>query len=186
MESTVNHITPTDWKFDINRLVRDVTSLLGNHSFNSNNPPNQISLTSRPSASVPIHDGVGSLYDFEKQEFFATESEFTVFNKEFKGTYLEHIYDTINAVDKLGRVRLMRLPPRRCYSLHRDTEVRYHMAITTNESCFIMYKGIPAYHIPADGIVYRMDASEYHTALNSDKSDDRIHLVFNSTSRIKR
>ena len=186
MEGNMNHITPTDWKFDIGRLHDEVIDLMQYINFDINNSPNQICLTSRPDARTPLYDGAGSLYDFEKKRFFATESEFIILNREFEGTYLEEIYNTINTVDKLGRARLLTLQPRNCYSFHRDTEIRYHMAIKTNKSCFIMYEDVPPYHIPADGVVYRVDALYHHTALNAHKIEDRIHLVFNSTTRIKR
>lgn len=182
----MSHITPTEWKFDMDRLYDEVIAITEYLSFDINNSPNQICLTSRPNARTPIYDGVGSLYDFEKKRFVAKESDFTVFNREFEGTYLEEVYNTINAVDSLGRVRLLRLQSRNCYSFHKDTEFRYHMAIKTNTSCFIMYEDAPPYHIPADGIVYRMDATRHHTALNAHKTEDRIHLVLNSTTRVKR
>jgi len=176
----MEYITPTDWKFDIGRLQDEVNHLLQHLSFDTHHIKNQLSVTSRPNSPIPIYDGVGSLWHRDNQCYIAKECEFTEVNEEFRGTYLEHIYDTIRATTPLGRVRLLRIQPGRCYSFHSDTEARFHLAVKTNDSAFIIYRDVPPYHIPADGIVYSMNATHKHTALNGDRTgQDRIHLVFN-------
>ena len=176
----MEYIKPTIWKFDIHRLQTEVADLLKRLSFDDNHAKNQISLTSRKGAETPIYDGVGSLWNRDKQCRIAEESEFTEFNDEFAGTYLEQIYNTINSEVRLGRVRLLRLQPGRCYSFHTDTETRYHLAVQTNKLSVILYRDAVPYHVPADGIVYHMDAKHQHTALNGTRDgQNRIHVVFN-------
>ena len=172
----MEYITPTDWKFDIGRLQDEVANLLQSISFDTHYTKNQIAFNSRPNASVPLYDGVGRIDD-------SGGGSFSEVNVVFHGTYLEHIYHTLKTKIPVGRVRLLRLQSGKCYSFHSDASIRYHMAIQTNEGSFIVYNGVPPYHIPADGVVYRMDATQHHTALNGDSAgQDRIHVVFNVES----
>jgi hypothetical protein len=89
----------------------------------------------------------------------------------------EEIYKTFP--HKIGRMRLMKMGPKKCYWLHNDPGlIRYHFAVVTNPGAFILYEKGNHYHIPADGYAYEMDANTNHTALNSGR-EDRIHLVLN-------
>jgi hypothetical protein len=170
----VEYITPTEWKFDIGMLQDEIDHLLQDISFDTHHIKDQIAIISRPNALVPLYDGVGKFND-------NAGNTFSEVNEVFRGTYLEHIYHTLKTKIPMGRVRLLRVRPGRCYSFHSDTNIRYHLAIQTNDAAFIVYKGVPPYHIPADGVVYRMDAIPKHTAINgSGTGQDRIHVVFNT------
>ena len=106
-----------------------------------------------------------------------TEADFTELNEPFRGTAVEELLDSIPW--QLGRVRLMILPPKTCYSFHFDTTTRLHYAITTNPDCFLVERQqerANLFHVPADGWVYRMDTRLVHNAMNC-SNKPRLHLV---------
>ena len=130
-----------------------------------------ISVTSRPDAEVPIHDHNGWLPEGVR------EGDFSVVNQEFRGTVIEELLHSLPF--QFGRTRLVRMAPKACLSIHWDTCKRYHYAIETNPSCFLVEVHDTQgtfHHIPADGYVYEMDARMTHTAMNASKKP-RIHLV---------
>lgn len=162
---TIYHRTSV--QFDIARLQADlekVSPLLDR----------QLCLTSRPGAAQPLSDGVGW--------YEGSETDFTVFNEEFRGTIFEEFYETVPY--HLGRVRLMRMPPRSCYSFHQDKEPRLHIAIQTHENAYLLVDddtGLRSWKIkiPSNGAVYWVNTQRTHTAMNTDANRYRVHLVAN-------
>ena len=139
-------------------------------------PPGQICITQRPGEKDPLRDGAGSLWLKDDQKFRAKETEFTMISHIFEHTYIAEIIRTLPM--NFGRVRIINLKPRAVYSFHKDMEMRYHIALTTNPNAWIIYRDKPPYHIPADSHLYSMDATKRHTALNVG-TESRVHLVFN-------
>ncbi len=134
----------------------------------------QLCLTSRPGASVPLRDGVG-WYD-------GSETDFSIFNEAFRGTIFEEFYE--NVPYRLGRVRLMMMPPRTSYSYHADKEPRLHVAIETNPNAYLLVDDDSGHRswkikVPANGGTYWVDTRRTHTAINTDAALERIHLVAN-------
>jgi len=92
----------------------------------------------------------------------------------------------INLIDKLKyktkRIRLMRMKPRSCYSLHYDYHKRLHWALITFPECHMSFRDekdlgmFSGFHIPADGYAYLTDTLKYHTAINP-TLNYRYHLV---------
>lgn len=142
----------------------------------------QIGLTCRESILPSVEDGVGSLYNFEAQSWFARERDFKVFLPEFRDTYLHEIYLRLQdeTRNRIGRVRLMNLAPKACYSLHRDPTVRYHIAIETNPQAFLIFAQGGLRHLPEDGFCYRVDTRNVHSAMNGGATE-RIHLVLSES-----
>jgi hypothetical protein len=138
----------------------------------------QLSLTVRSESNPSVDDGVGSLYDFKASRWLGREKDFCHFHPEFKGTYFHEIYLRLqkNTQGKIGRVRVMLLPPKACYSIHQDPTVRYHLVLTTNPQAFLIFPERGLIHIPADGNIYWVDTRLAHTAMNGG-DDDRFHLV---------
>ena len=145
---------------------------------------NQIGLSHRnPPQKDVWKDCTGSLYDREKGIELVTEFEFTELNKQIP-EYLKHILEQLATIEniKLGRVRFMRLQRHQGLSVHKDTSIRYHLALETNQYSYIAQgldqSGIRAvcHHIPADGYFYKVDTTKEHFVYNGGKTD-RIHLV---------
>jgi hypothetical protein len=166
----------TSWEFIVPLALKEVRQILAKHKTNNG----QLSLTHSPEATTEeqkLYGATGSLYDYDTGKFIANESDFTVFNSEFEGTYLHEIYRTIGCV---GRMRIMSMQGPTAYTIHRDVTTRYHLALQTNEQCmFIFPTQKQQIYIPADGNVYEVDTKEYHTFLNGSRST-RIHLVMDN------
>jgi hypothetical protein len=75
-----------------------------------------------------------------------------------------------------GRIRLLSLPPKSCYSYHKDgeNEWRLHIPLQTNKHSFLVIDN-QTWHLPV-GYAYMINTSDYHTAMNCGTST-RVHLV---------
>lgn len=95
------------------------------------------------------------------------------------------IMEDVDSVFNCGRVRFLALPPRKCYSYHKDTEQwRLHLPIRTNTGALMVVDSV-AIHMQA-GHWYLLNTSKYHSAMNGDKNpeaESRLHLVFNLLGR---
>jgi hypothetical protein len=132
---------------------------------------NQISVTARHGAVEPLYDAVGWIPDD------VAEADYSEITAPFIGTAFERFLKDLPFA--YGRTRLMRMRPKSCLSIHADPTRRYHMALITNPDCYIVgvSGGEGSFHqIPADGVLYEMDAHRTHTAMNSGNKD-RFHLV---------
>ena len=100
------------------------------------------------------------------------ESDFTVLNIPEDWETARYINDT-----GMTRTRLMVMPPKSCYSFHFDPKPRIHLAIKTNDWCFLSDEKMKLFHIPADGYPYYFDAQTVHSAMNFVAVEERIHIV---------
>lgn len=74
-----------------------------------------------------------------------------------------------------GRIRIMRCPPHRCYSWHRDLTPRLHIPlITTRKSMLVVENEVK--HL-TKGNLWWVDTRVYHTAFNGSEAD-RYHIVY--------
>lgn len=81
-------------------------------------------------------------------------------------------------VNERGRVRLLRVNPRSCYSFHFDPHpYRVHIPLITNSGSFMSVWG-KLWHLKL-GYAYRVRVQEEHTAINTG-STERVHLVFDN------
>lgn len=103
------------------------------------------------------------------------EELYTELCPEFRGTYVEEVYNLITSKFKLGRVRFLMKPPRTCLSWHRDPEKRLHIPIITNKGCVMVIEDT-AFHMPSNGNGYITDNTKYHNFFNGSEVD-RVHLV---------
>jgi hypothetical protein len=157
-----------DIQFNVDVLEKELDAVLARYPLT--NDRRQLCLTNIPGSVDPLWDAAG------RGKYL--ETAYSHFNAEFEGTIFEEIVR--QSPFRLGRVRLMMIPPRACYSFHRDTEPRLHVALKTNENSFLMIEDGDRFeriHIPMDGHMYWVDTMKVHTAINSDAVQDRIHLV---------
>lgn len=162
-------IRQTDFHFDhaaVCGAVSKVEPLLEQHG--------QLMITSRPGMQSPLTDDRG----WTSPSLDPTE--FKVMNEEFRGTAIESLLEALPF--PFGRVRLMLMRPKTCLSIHADRGMRYHYAVTTSPDCYLIeVNGAQGtfHHIPADGYLYEMDASRYHTAMNTGHCH-RVHIVMSA------
>ena len=166
-----NLITSTNFSVDVSKLKHDASVILAEYPFNNHN---QICFQNTTD-NYDVYQGTGDSRLDHCPMYGLNEEDFTNFNPAFAGTIFEEIFETFPF--KIGRMRLMKVPAKKCYWMHNDPGmVRYHFAINTNQDCFILYRDYGHYHIPDDGVCYRMNTDEHHTAVNASR-EDRIHLV---------
>jgi hypothetical protein len=167
-----------NFNIDIEKLRSETTNLLNSVEWNIHN---QLCFLNTGDSLPDLNQGVGNIFSVGYPISGLLESDFTKFNP----NYLDSIFYEIwkNFPYPITRMRLMRVPPKRCYSMHTDGigEVRYHLAIFTNPEAYFVYKNPTSMnHIPADGKFYRVNVEPVHSAVNFSPSEDRIHLVLNA------
>jgi len=106
---------------------------------------------------------------------YIEEEKYTEICPEFKGTYVEEVYNKISKMFKIGRCRFLMKPPRSCLSWHRDPEMRLHIPIITNKGNVMVIENT-AFHMPANGSGYITDNTKYHNFFNGSEIE-RVHLV---------
>ena len=111
----------------------------------------------------------------EQREKKVDENLYTELRPEIKNTYFEKVYNKLSKHFVLGRVRILLLKPRKCLSFHRDPEPRLHIPIISQPGALMVVEDFCT-HLPADGSVYYMNTTKYHSALNGSE-ENRIHLV---------
>ena len=171
---------------DLDKLRADVNQLL---TVTSWAPLNQIGLKYRPTAVDQWGDSLGSIYDRENESDLALEHDFTEWNSQtpvYTRNIIDQLAQTLNI--KIGRVRFMLLKSKTGLTIHKDKEVRYHVAIDTNPDSYISISNISRttnedvascgvnYHLPANGYWYQIDTRHRHHVYNGGRTD-RIHLV---------
>jgi hypothetical protein len=102
------------------------------------------------------------------------ENDFGIVCDQFKGTVFQDIYNELNEIYVLGRLRLMRSKPKTCLSWHTDQSPRLHYPVKTQEGCYMVINDQVKYL--EQNKWYYTETTKPHTAFNASK-EDRIHLV---------
>lgn len=176
----------TELHFNPDKLAVDICNLvLGDVNFSH--------LTYKEIDQIAFHatrdwhwfEGTGSLYDYTQNEFTHHTSEFNKTNPILDGSYLGDAIELVRRYAKekdgvnIGRIRLMRLKPKTCYTLHQDPEeFRYHIPIFTNPKAFFVVADEIG-RMPAAGSLYKFRTNAQHTAVNA-SFHERIHIVFDT------
>lgn len=150
----------------------------------------QFILTHIPDYELPLGKnkwthGAGSLFDDAKQKWWARTADFSKLDESFDGTYTASVIEQVRAIalthgKKIGRVRVLTLAPKTCYSLHTDKEeFRFHIPLMTSGSSFFICNDLID-RMPVAGQLYKFQTNEPHTAVNAHKFEQRSHLVFDT------
>ena len=176
-----------DLKFDISKLRKDLNKILEKKGFSSPKgvshfgaiPLNQIPEDKDSTKGHNMRGVYWTIADETGKEVSRDvpidESKYTELMPEFKNTYFQEVYKSLNKKFKLGRVRLLLKEPRSTLSWHKDPEPRLHIPIITNLGCSMVIENV-AKHLPADGHVTITNNTKYHNFFNGGEQS-RIHLV---------
>lgn len=176
----MNFIEKTALTADKQKLLEDLEFVLKICPFAQTG---QLGLNYRPGSENVWYDAVGSLYDYEKKQYKANESDFTEWNKQipsYTTDIIQNLKEKFNF--KLGRVRYMRLKPKTGLSVHNDRETRFHIVLQTNPKSYVLLAedangcNVQGWHIPDDNHFYKIDTTREHFVYNGGNTD-RIHLV---------
>jgi len=148
-------------KVDIDRIIKEISKL----DFAAQLPLQGVA------GSDSSSDGMVEELDYSETEY----------NHNLYTDIMPYTYEVIKQY-LMYRSRVMKMKEKTCYSYHYDSTKRIHIPLITNWKCFLLI-GDKSYHLPADGSVYLVDTTGYHTALNGSRERfDRIHLIGNVTS----
>lgn len=161
-------------KFDAEKLL-DIYESLDNDAY-------QICFTDR-AGKHSLDDGVGSIFDYHP----CSEWDWSELNPMFHNTYLEEVYQEIKKDYIIGRARFMTMgPTNRALTYHYDSGHRLHIPIQTNPHAWFIQQDETLYNMDQLGSLYILDAYQYHSALNLDRSGSkRVHLVFSAEKNLK-
>ena len=120
-------------------------------------------------------DGMGEriITDYQQDERLF-EKDFNIVSLTFKDTVFEDLYDRLKQKHNIGRLRIMRMEPRKCLSWHKDTSTRFHIVLDTTEGNFMVIDN-EIKHMPKN-TCWKTDTRHMHTAFNSG-TKPRIHIV---------
>ncbi len=106
-----------------------------------------------PNETDPFHHGTGDWLDPITGKMTFPESHFNLLDSRVKVTCFEEIFETVasSVQEKIGRMRIMKVGAKRCYLYHADDEYRYHLAVVTNPSAFVVFEDSLPILIPTDG-----------------------------------
>lgn len=170
------------FEFDAERLLQDFMRVkkfynIHENQFNIFHRDEDLSETQR------LLEYTGSLLlEYNKTDIIVQESDFKILHYMFKDTYIAEVCEIVRNYSPylIGRVRILILNPKSCYSWHVDPDlVRYHIPIKTSKaSFFIVEDGV--FKMQEEGKLYSLISTKWHTALNAHFSKQRIHIVFNT------
>ena len=192
----IDSIVRLEPKFEVARLIASMSEIVPIVGWSRNN---QIALTiddgewERGTPFLVTSHGNATKPSREDGEIVRHDSDFKRFIMEFRATYFYHVWETMmeETDGRVCRMRLMKLDHKGCLSFHEDFCIRYHIPIVTNPRAFfwmnesgqfpiptddIRLGALTAYHLPADGSVFKVDTTRHHTVYNGGR-EPRIHLV---------
>ena len=181
---TDDFLSRTEFTADLQLMQESVAEIERRIAGRTDPVYGQLALMHRPGSPDPLHESLGTLWNYEKRDYRAEAAAFSQWNEELKGTYLYRVYLDLQKVlpFPIVRGRIMYRQPKTCYSIHNDTEPRLHFAIHTNPGAFALSfdgdKGV-THQLPADGHLYFMNALKMHTYINAGQTV-RTHLVFSA------
>ena len=174
----INPISKLDYRVDISELQETVLDFLSRYPWEKSN---QLCLlnTEDHKAGDP-YQGIGHIKEPTYGAFGYKETDFKVFHPDYKDSILGKIYYSFP--HPICRMRLLRVPAKRCYTFHSDGEAyRYHFAVISNDRAFFVYKELEKiFFIPPDGNAYKVYVNPMHTFVNTNSDFDRVHLVLDA------
>tara|TARA_B100000035_G_scaffold218035_1_gene186969 strand:- start:722 stop:1306 length:585 start_codon:yes stop_codon:yes gene_type:complete len=169
-------------------LQSELESLIDKKVVDFNKNTTQICLNTVNGKENDYEFGRGSLYyDWENKyvnddgevvvppkEIVYQESDFNVLCTQFVDTGFETVYNALQKMFDLGRVRIMKSKPKTCLSWHADDHPRVHFPMQTQEGCYMVIDDTSKHLEECKW--YYTNTILPHTAFNG-SGKDRIHLV---------
>jgi len=105
----------------------------------------------------------------------STEFEYCSIHPELVNSIFEEYINSLPC--EVFRTRIMILGPKSSYIPHKDLTPRLHIPLITNkETAFLFPDDNYMHQLNADGSVYWVDTTKYHTFVNW-SNENRIHIV---------
>lgn len=141
-------------------------------SLNWNNGVNQVMLHTQDATIVDyINGSTPAMYNKENPE-----TTYKYLQASLKNTIIEEFF---NMFPGAYRARIINVPGKWCYGMHKDYVSRAHLALKTNPNALFIFPELSKFeHIPEDRSVYLVDTTKLHSFVNC-SLQNRIHLMFN-------
>lgn len=117
---------------------------------------------------------IGQTLHVNKKSVDFQESSFTQCCDIFKNTEFEKIYKLLTDNHKVGRIRIMKIDPKKCMSWHTDSSKRIHYVLSTSSGAHLVVEDEVKF-LELNSW-YIVDTTKKHTAFNG-SMNSRIHLV---------
>lgn len=156
-----------DVDIDVDKLKESLYNIISLRSWEQN----QISLQHRHGIT-DLTDGIGSLW---YTDGIKSDIEFNEWYIDLQDEYIVKVLSSLPF--NVYRTRIMNILPKRCYTMHRDKSIRFHIPIDTAEGKgrFLFDHG-EVLNMP-EGSCYILNTKLDHTAMNCHPKLDRIHIV---------
>jgi hypothetical protein len=150
---------------EVRTIIDKVSEFINNYDSNAY----QLMCQTLKDGISDVSTGIGRIADLEVPD----ESMYRYIEPSLKGSCIEDLILKYSAV----RTRIMRLPPRSCYSVHADPTPRIHIPLITNKQCWMIWPYQSICKNLEVGNVYWTDTRLPHTFINGDEFLERIHIV---------
>jgi len=155
---------------DFDNIISECKTLLSTIPFQNN--INQLALQVTDPALENWYESCGRVH---KVGITLTEENYKYINPPLKGSAIEAWLNSLEV--PVFRARLMLIPGRTCYSVHRDSQPRIHLPVITTDQNYMCFPDLGIMqHLAATGDSYWVDTRQRHTFVNC-SGQDRIHLV---------
>lgn len=180
------------FQFDAAQLLKDYQFLIEKHGVPKqkqgqlNCHVRSDAVKSGMSYADLFSDFCGSLAKEKNHTRTVAESEFDTIHPALEGMYIAEVIQKVldYSYQRVGRVRLLNLDPKSCYSMHKDPDwYRLHIPIKTSPKNFFIVDE-KYYTMPDVGGLYVIHPQPLHTAVNSELFENRLHLVFDTAEEM--
>jgi hypothetical protein len=168
------YVTKTGLTFDIPRIQKEYETFVAKYPFGKNR---HIHLTHHANSKNHLFGDGDTYIERNENGKIVDDNNFDILNDEVRGTIFESIIKFVSSRYRIGKVKLVKIPPKFIYRMHTDPNNHLHLPIYAEESGAIF--GDKVYWLPADGSVYySRTALNPHTFFNSSDSLERVHMMF--------
>jgi hypothetical protein len=170
----------TSVQIDLARLITESQALAWDHQCQDFR--HQTSIHNSKGDSNPLDStGFRTGGPFDSVRNTDIDNIWSFLRSDLRNTWWETFFQSLPW--RVVRARIMIMKPRSCYTIHRDTSPRLHVAMKTNKDArFIFTDPADIIHLPADGHVWWIDTRHEHTAINAGW-EPRWHLIMSLTEQ---
>jgi len=161
------------YDIDVAQIKKELDQILTVTDYSDN----QISLQYHENPTW--HDGVVK----KNHSLTSEEYQYVHWHPYLDGFYIKYLLDNLDF--PVAHTRIMRLPPKSCYTTHVDYYTRWHIPVISKPLQTYMHfpdKNVTVRMHP--GTMYWTNTYELHNFING-TFEDRIHIVFNNATETK-
>jgi hypothetical protein len=158
---------------DVARIKADIDDILKLTPYHGNQIALQYSRVESWDAGIP-----NAAHEIADEEY-----DYVNWHSALDGTYLKSYMSALQF--PVAHARIMRLPPKTCYTTHVDYYTRFHIPVVSKPlQTFMIFPDKDVIVRMYPGKMYWTNTHELHNFVNG-TFEDRIHIVFNNAKEPK-